>query len=128
MLGQLPLDEGRIDDERLAAAVLGLEADVLEQLLHHRLQPPGADILDRLVHLGGDAGERLDAVVGEVDRHALGAEQRLILLGQAGAGRRQDADEILLRQRLQLDPDRQPALELGQQVRGLGDVERAARR
>ena len=51
--------------KRLAAAVLGLEADVLEQFLHHRLQPPRADILDRFVHLGGDAGERLDAVVGE---------------------------------------------------------------
>ena len=57
-----------------------------------------------------------------------GAEQRLILLGQAGAGRRQDADEILLRQRLQLDADRQAALKLGQQVGGLGDVERAATR
>ena len=128
MLAELLLDEGGVDDERLAAAVLGVEADVLEQLLHHRLEPPGADILDRFVDLGGDAGERLDAVVGEVDGHALGAEQRLILLGQAGAGRRQDADEILLRQRLQLDADRQPALELGQQVGGLGDVERAARR
>ena len=125
MLAELLLDEGGIDDQRLAAAVLGLEADVLEQLLHHRLQPPRADILDRFVHLGGDAGERLDAVVGEVDRHALGAEQRLILLGQAGAGRRQDADEILLGQRLQLDADRQAALKLGQQVGRLGDVERA---
>ena len=114
--------------KRLAAAVLGVEADVLEQFLHHRLQPPGADILDRLVDLGGDAGERLDAVVGEGDGDALGAEQRLILLGQAGAGRRQDADEILLGQRLQLDADRQPPLKLGQQVGGLGDVERAARR
>ena len=61
-------DECRIDDERFAAAVLRFEADVLQQLLHHRLEAPRADILDRFVHLGRDAGERLDAVVGEIDR------------------------------------------------------------
>ena len=54
--------------KRLAAAVLGVEAHVLEQFLHHRLQPPRADILDRLVDLGGDPRERLDAVVGEARR------------------------------------------------------------
>src|SRR5206468_10892766 len=42
-----------------------------------------------------------------------------------GARRRQDADEILLCQRFELDADWQAALELGQQVGGLGDVERA---
>ena len=49
-------------------------------------------------------------VVGKGDRHALGPEQSLILLGQAGAGRREDPHEILLRQRLQFDADRQPPL------------------
>ena len=76
MPGELLLDEGRVDDQRLAAAVLGGEADVLEQFLHHRLQPPRADILERFVHLGGDPRQRGDAVVGEVDRHVLGRQQR----------------------------------------------------
>ena len=61
----------------------------------------------------------------KLDGDTLGRQQRLILLGQAGPGRRQDADEILLGQRLQFDADRQPALQLGQQVGGLGHVERA---
>ena len=108
-----------------AAALLGLEADVLEQFLEHRLQPARADILDLGVHLGGDAGERPDAVFGEDDLDPLGGEQGAILLGEAGAGVGEDADEILLGERLQLDPDRQAALELGEQVRGLGDVEGA---
>ena len=64
----------------------------------------------------------------KVDGDALGAEQGLILLGQAGAGLRQDADEVLLRQRAELDADRQAALKLRQQVGGLGDVEGAATR
>ena len=61
-----------------AAAVLGLETDRLEQFLHHRLQSPRADVLDRLVDLGGDARERADAVVGEGDVDVLGRQQRLI--------------------------------------------------
>src|SRR5690348_1635125 len=68
---ELLLDEGGVDDQGLAAPVLGLEAHLLEQFLHHRLEPPRADILDRFIDLGGDAGERLDPVVGELDRHAL---------------------------------------------------------
>ena len=68
---------------RLALALLGLEADVLEQFLEHGLQPPGADILDLAVHLGGDPGERADAVLGEDDLDAFGGEQGAILLGQA---------------------------------------------
>jgi hypothetical protein len=67
----------------LAAPVLGFEADVLEQLLHHRLQAAGADILDLAVHLGGDAGDGADAVVGEADVDAFGGDQRAILLGEA---------------------------------------------
>ena len=53
------------------------------------------------------------------------ASKRAILLGQAGPGVREDADEIRLGQRLQLDPDRQAALQLGQQVARLGDMEGA---
>ena len=56
-----------------------------------------------------------------VDGHALGAEQGLVLLGQARAGLRQDADEILLRQRAELDADRQAALKFRQKVGGLGE-------
>jgi zinc protease len=69
------------------------------------------------------------AASGCVNRASpFGAEQRAILLDEAGLGFGQDADEILLGQRLQLHPDRQAALQLGQQVARLGDMERAAMR
>jgi hypothetical protein len=42
-----------------------------------------------------------------------------ILLGEAGLRVRQDSDEVLLGQRLQFDPDRQAALELGRRSLGL---------
>ena len=72
-------------------AVGGGEADLVEQLLHHRLQAPRADVLDARVDLGGEVGERVDGVVGEVERHALGRHQRHVLLDQAGLGLGQDA-------------------------------------
>src|SRR4051794_27358394 len=124
--GELLAHEFRVDHERFAPALLGLEADVLQQLLHYRLETPGTDILERLVDLGCDASERLYAVVGELDRDALGAEQGLILLRQARAGCGQDTYEVLLGQRLEFDTDRQPSLQFGQQVGRLRDVERAA--
>ena len=66
------------------------------------------------------------ASVGEIQRDALGAHQCRVLLDQAGLGLDQDAGEVVAAERLQLDPDRQAALQLGQQVRRLAQVEGAA--
>ena len=60
-----------------------------------------------------------------VERQALGRHQRHVLLDEARLRLGQDAAEVLARQRLQLDADRQAALQLRQQVGGLGHVERA---
>ena len=49
------------------------------------------------------------------------------MLDQGGLGLRKDPAEIVDRERAQLDPDRQPALQLGQEVGGFGDVEGAGR-
>ena len=57
------------------------------------------------------------AVKSSVD--ALGRHQRLVLLDEARLGLGQDAAEILLGQRAQLDADRQAALQLRQEVRRL---------
>src|SRR5688572_21064703 len=124
--GEPLADVSRIDRHGLALAVFGLEAQVLEQLLHHRLQPAGADVLDALVDLRGDLGDLADRVGGDLERDLLGADQRLVLLDEVGAGVAEDGDEVLLGQRLELDADRQAALELGEHVGRLRDVERAA--
>jgi hypothetical protein len=54
-----------------------------------------------------------------------GRHQRDVLLDQAGFGLGQDALEIVLLQRPKFDADRQAALQFGQQVGRLGDMERA---
>ena len=72
-------------------------------------------------------GEPVDGVGREVELDAFGLHQRDVLLDEAGFRLGQDADEIVLLQRAQLDADRQAALQLGQQVRRLRHVEGARR-
>ncbi len=89
------------------------------------MQPARADILDTGVDLRREVGDRAHGVVAEIEGHVLRGQQRLVLLDQVGLGVGEDAHEVIARKRLQLDADRQAALQLRQQVRGLGQVERA---
>src|SRR5262249_58619145 len=61
-------DVGGVDDDALARQVRTLEAHLLDHPLQHRVQPPGADVLRRPVHLVGHVRQRLDAVAGELHR------------------------------------------------------------
>ena len=116
---------GGVDLHRLAGAVGGAERNLVEHALHHGLQPPRADVLDAGVHQHGDVGDGVDGVLGEFERDALGRHQRDVLLDQRRLGVGQDAAQVVAGQRVELDPDRQPALQFRQQVGRLRDVERA---
>ena len=61
--------------------------------------------------------------VGESQLDAFRFEQRDVLLHQRALGLLQDADEILRGERMQLHPDGKAALQFGNQVGRLGDVE-----
>jgi hypothetical protein len=69
----------------------------------------------------------LHPVVREVDLRALGFDERAVLYQQRVLRLFENPNEVLFLQALQLDADRETPLELGNQVRGLGDVERAGR-
>src|SRR6185503_14550621 len=114
-----------VDVDRCAGAVARREADLLQQPLHYRMQAPGADILDRAVDIGGKRGECIDCVLAESERHLLGLHQGLVLLDEACFRLDQDTAEVVARERVQLDADRQAALQLGQEVRRLGHVKGA---
>ena len=91
------------------------------------MQPAGADVLHRAVHLVGDVRQGRDAVGRELQSHPLRGQQFGVLLGQGVLRLGQDAQEVLALQVGQLDPDREAALQLGDQVARLGEVERARR-
>src|ERR1700733_6373069 len=119
------LHVGGVDPDGLAVAVRRDERNLVEHALHHGLQPPRADILYRRVDGDRDVGERVDRLRGDVERHAFGLHQRDILLDQRRFRLGQDAAHVVAGQRLQLNADRQPALQLRQQVGRLGDVKGA---
>ena len=58
------------------------------------MQPAGADVLVRAVHLEGDVRDRLDAVLGELQLDALGLQQLGVLLGQRVLRLGEDAQEV----------------------------------
>ncbi len=107
-----------------SVAVRGIEAEVFEDAFEDGVQPAGADVLGRSIHLEGQVGHGFDGGVGEFERDPLGAEQGLVLPEQRGSRLAEDAGEVVAGQVVHLDADREPALELGHQVRGLGAVER----
>ena len=87
-------------DLDLAAGTVGRgEADLLQKLLHHRVQPARADILDRLIDVGRELGQLVDRVGLELELDLLSRQQRLVLLDQASLGLGQDAAEIILGER-----------------------------
>jgi len=80
---------------------------------------------DTGIDLRRHVGDRADAVSGKsstTPRYRAAPHTGRIRLGfRLG----QDALEIVARERLQLDANGKPALQLGQKIRGLGGVERA---
>src|SRR5438034_4257148 len=53
------------------------------------------------------------AVGGELEGRTLGGAQRGVLLGEGVLGLRHDPDEVVLGERLQLDPEGEATLQLG---------------
>src|SRR5687768_6528531 len=120
------IDVGCIHGDATRAAA-GIERDVLEQLLHHRVEAARADVLGALVDRERDLGQPPHAIGRVLELHALGGEQRLVLAREAGVGGGEDALEVLDREARELHADRQAPLQLGDQVRGAGEMEGAAR-
>ncbi len=102
-----------------------VERHLVEQPLHDRVQPARADVLGPLVDEGRELGDRRDAFVGERQVDAFGRHQRHVLLDQRAPRLGEDAHELGLAERVELDADREAALQLRNQIRRLRDVERA---
>src|SRR5262249_41190786 len=114
-----------LDADRLARVLRSREGDVLEQALEDRVEAAGADVLERAVDALGVARDLADRLLGEGEVDALRLEERAILLQERALRLRQDPHEVGLRGGAELDADRKAALELGDQVGRLRDVEGA---
>ncbi len=85
---------GGVDHDLLSGAVGGIEAQLFDDTLKNRMQPPSADILSRPIHLIGDFRHRFNRILGEFDGNTLRAKKGLVLADQRRARLAQDAGEI----------------------------------
>src|SRR5215203_3801984 len=114
-----------VDRHRLVGEVRPLERDLVEQLFHHGMEAPRPDVFRLVVDFGGERRNAIDGLLGESERDALGVEQRDVLLDQRVLRLREDAHEVVAPERLELHANGKTALQLGDEVGRLGDVERA---
>ena len=107
-IGQALIDVGRIDDDVLIRELRCAEADVFEDLLEQGVQAASTDVLGLLIDLTGELCDAADGIGLEGKRDAFRREQGLVLLDQGVLRLGQDALEILLAQRLELDAESGP--------------------
>ena len=82
------IDKRRIHAYLLAAVLAGFKRDLFQQPFHHRVQTPSADVFSGFVDLEGNLREAANTLGRELDIHAFGCQQRLVLAGQASVGGR----------------------------------------
>src|SRR6185369_11088024 len=111
--GQFLLDICGVDRNLAMSHIGSLEAQFLEQPFHDRVQPTGPDILGRLIHAEGKVGQSVGGVRRELQIHALGSQERRVLLCQRAFRFGQNPNEIVFCQISQLDANRKSPLQLG---------------
>src|ERR1035438_5913256 len=71
----------------------------------------------------GELGHLAQCFGSELEAYAFGLKQRGVLLGERGLGLGENAQEIVYGERLQLNANGEAALQFGDQVAGLGNME-----
>src|ERR1035438_3932160 len=99
------------------------EAYIFKYTLHDGVKAAGTDVFCLLVHLEGELGHLAQCLGSELEAYAFGLKQRGVLLGERGLGLGENAQEIVYGERLQLNANGEAALQFGDQVAGLGNME-----
>src|SRR6266852_1066507 len=124
-IGELFVHVGSIDLDVFLFQVGGFKGKLVEHFFQNGVQAAGANIFGLLVDAGGEFGDGGHGILGDVELHSFRLKQRHVLFDQGVLWLRQNAHKIFFLERLQLHADGQAALQLGDQVRRLADVEGA---
>ena len=104
---------------------VGIVADLFQQFLQYRVQAAGADVFGAFVDLPGHFSNAPDAVVSNLQVESFGIQQGLVLLSEGASGFGENALEVIRGQGAQFHADGQTALQLRDQIAGLGQVKGA---
>lgn len=120
---QLARNEFFIDDDVLFVNIRCFIGHIFEDFFQNRVQPAGADVFRFQVDAVCVFGNGVDAVIGEFQGDAIRFQEGLILFDQGLVRFSQDAAEIVDRQGLEFDADREAALQFRNEVARLGYME-----
>src|SRR5579864_7974070 len=124
-ISELLLDERRVDFDAAFLHVRCVEGNFLKNFFENGVQAARADVFRLLVDERGEARDGGHTVLAEIHFQTFGVEQRNVLLDEGVFRLRENANEIGLGKRTQLDANRKASLQFRNQIRRLGSVERA---
>ena len=93
-VGELLGDVRAVHFHILFLQVRRIERNFIQHFFENRMQAARADVFRLLVDGDGKARERRDGVLGEIQLHAFGVEQRDVLLDERVLRLGEDAHEI----------------------------------
>src|SRR5262249_585586 len=126
-VGQHPAHVIGVYDLAFIFQIGAFERNLVEDFFQDSVQAARAYVFGGLVDLESEVRHFVNRVFGDFECDAFGLHQRLVLFDQGVLWLGQDALEVIYGQRLQFDADREPALQFGDQVRRLRDVESPGR-
>ena len=91
------------------------------------MQSSGTNVLRVSIHILGHPGKPLDSIIGKLHRNTLSGQKRNILLDKSISRLRKNTNEIVLLQRIQLNPNGETPLQLRDKVAGLRHMEGSCR-
>ena len=100
----------RVDDDLLLREIGRVKGKLLQEFFKQRVETPCADVLRLLIDGLRQLRKAADGIICKAQRDALHAEQRAVLLDERVARLGEDALEVLLDERLQLDANRKTPL------------------
>src|SRR5579862_6354954 len=124
-IGELFADVDGIDFYGFFLEVGAVEGNVFEKFFENGVEAAGANVFGAFIDAGREGGDLFEGVGSEGQADAFGVQQGLILLGERVLGLGENADEIGFGERFEFHSNRKAALQFGDEIAGLGDVERA---
>src|SRR6185312_4905046 len=121
------LDVSCIHGHAFLFHVRRVKADFVQHAFHDGVQATRADVLCRVVHTKGKAGNFIQRFARELQLEAFSLKQRGVLLDERRFGLGENGNEVRHCQRPEFNTDGETALQFRDQVTRLGNVESASR-
>src|SRR5262249_28043757 len=121
--GEALPDVGSVDPNGFIGHLRSAKGHIIQEPLENGVQSPRTDVLRPAVHQLRRSGNLHNRLVVELETDSLSCQERGVLPNQRVLWLAQNPYQVLAGKCLELHPNGESALQLGNQIRWLGDVE-----